>query len=262
MPGVDGFELLRRVRGSMLPRLREMPFAVLSGADDPVQRARALELGADRFAVKGQGTDALIEWLSERLATPGGTVGTGDEVPEPPGSDSPTAPAAPAAPRPPASPMPRLVADPLPRWFQAAVGRPAAAGDVAHALLRLHAPGIDDLAARLRRGIRSADALHVEAVDMAWLCVPATGPLALRLALRFGLLAAGRQAVPGPAAARVSVCLHPVDPREPMAALSSVGAISPDAPDAGGLALHACAGSWGSAWRCVVPWPGVRMMAG
>ncbi len=301
MPGMDGFELLRRVRGSVLPRVRTVPFAVLSGADDPTQRERALELGADRFVVKGDGADALGDWVASRLAAraalaaAGPTASPASPVGTPPVVGVPAVPApavpAPAAPAPAAAapprgtaaaeapvepppavfhptgseprpePGPRLVPDPLHRWFEAAIGRPGAPGDAPPALLRLYAPGLDALPARLRRGVRSADALHVEDADTAWLCVPASGPLALRLALRFGLLAAGRLAVgAAPQAARVSVCLQGVDTARPAEALAALQALAPEAVAGAGLAVRALAGPWGPAWHCTLPWPAVRLL--
>lgn len=348
MPGMDGFELLRRVRASMLERVRVLPFVVLSGADDPAQRERARELGADRFVVKGEDVDALADWLGARLGTGAGAAASTvpaaataptelrpaptlaptpapeltpvpaaaspvrDAVPVPvaatPVSDSAhpattappsqgavpdasvPAPADPAVatPRPtlatvpaagapadrppvpapgvatPRAPMPaRLVPDPLHRWFVAALARPAAAGDAPHALLRLHAPGLDDLPARLRRGVRGADALHVDGTDTAWLCVPASATLALRLGIRFGLLAAGRQAgAAGASAARVSVCLQPVDPQHAVDALATLRVAPPGLPEPGGLAIGVGVGAWGPAWRCTLPWPAARLLIG
>ena len=243
MPGMDGLELLRRVRGSMLGRVRELPFAVLSGADDPEQRRRAEALGADRFVVKGDGVDALGDWIESRLAeTPAPQAVVQATAPEPT----------------PSEPTP---SDPLRRWFEVAIARPSSPGDAPPALLRLDAPGLDAVPARLRRGVRAADALHVDGVDAAWLCVPASGPLALRLALRFGLLAAGRlAAVAGPAQAGVSVCLHAVDPARPGDALEALRALTPWAPPSAGLSLRVLAGPWGPAWQCGLPWPAVRLL--
>jgi CheY-like chemotaxis protein len=309
MPGIDGFELLRRVRGSMLERVRELPFAMLSGSDDAAQRERALALGADRFVVKGDGVGELADWIEERLraareASAHAPVPVGAKAPEaaapvapvapipapttartpaptptaavptqPPISSAPVAPtqvpasgsvaAAANGPADGAAPrVTRLVPDPVPRWFAAAAGRPVAAGEAAPALIRMHAPGLDDLPARLRRGVRAADALFVESADTAWLCVPATAATALRLSLRFGLLAAGRQAhAPGGAAARVTMCMHPVDPLLPGTALAALLAAPPQPPAGGGLAVRAFAGAWGPGWQCALPWPAVRLLA-
>jgi hypothetical protein len=159
----------------------------------------------------------------------------------------------------------RLVHDSLPRWFAAAAaaaGRAGASAEAPPSLIRMHSPGLDDLPARLRRGVRAADALFVESVDTAWLCVPASVATALRLALRCGLLAAGRQAAAsGTAAARVSMCLHPVDPLRPGDALAALLASAPEPAAAGGLTVRAFAGARGSAWQCTLPWPAVRLLA-
>jgi CheY-like chemotaxis protein len=295
MPGMDGFELLRRVRASMLDRVRALPFAVLSGADDAAQRARAEALGADRFVVKGDRVDALADWIAERLSAAPAALAAASAAAEaavpaeaPVGLEGPVAADAPvvadAVPAvdarvaveaplgavagvaaetpaaPPAAPEPTRTPDPLERWFRAATSRRVAAGDAPPALLRLHAPGLGELHARLRRGVRAADALHLDEADLAWLCVPASGPLALRLAVRFGLLAAGRLAIASGAAARVSVCLVGVDPARPSEALDAFRALPLDAPPMPGLAVRAVAGPWGPAWQCTLPWPAARLL--
>jgi len=381
MPGMDGFELLRRVRGSMLERVRSLPFVVLSGADDPVQRDRAEALGADRFSVKGDDVDALADWIAARLAAPTtpapepaaahaaapdaastdacGPPGDADVastapqapdaaagVPMPDEATAPevTAPGATAAevaaaepaateatateatataavatdaaatdaaatdaaatdaaatdaaatepaptePAPteaapteaapteaapteaapteaaPTAAAAHGVPDPLVRWFDSAAERPLSPGDAPFVLIRLHAPGLAELPARLRRGVRSADALHVDGADTAWLCVPASAALAVRLSLRFGLLAAGRFALaPGTAGARVEVSVRSVDPARPADALAALRASPPQPPLPGamaGLQLRSLAGPAGPAWQCVLPWPAVRLL--
>ncbi|MCZ8104770.1 MAG: response regulator [Burkholderiales bacterium] len=296
MPGMDGFELLRRVRASMLDRVRALPFAVLSGADDAAQRARAEALGADRFVVKGDGVDALADWIAERLSAaqtpaPAAVASPSAATDAPACADAPAdidvpvggempaiaaanvavgAPVAaesvtpsdtpPASTASPTAPGPTRTPDPLERWFRAAASRPAAAGEAPPALLRLHAPGLGELHARLRRGVRAADALHLDDADLAWLCVPASGPLALRLAVRFGLLAAGRLATASGAAARVSVCLVGVDPARRSETLEALRALPLEAPPAPGLAMRAVAGPWGPAWQCTLPWPAARLL--
>jgi CheY-like chemotaxis protein len=333
MPGIDGFELLRRVRESMLPRLRGLPFAVLSGADDPAQRGRAVELGADRFVVKGAGFEALFAWLADRFAAaPAAAVPALQAAPirsdlAPPGDVSmvivpaqaqivptrivpnalvppavapielapseaapadivPTEAVAPeivppevaptetaaaaqaeqpanavnAAPEPaiPAPAIPALVSDPLLRWYQSAPGRPAPSADAPAVLVRLHAEGLVDLPARLRRGVRSADALHVDGCDTAWLCVNASAALSVRLALRFGLLAAGRQALA--TGARVDVSIQVLDPARPDDALAMLRASAPCHADLAGLSLRYGAGPGETAWECQLPWAAVRLL--
>jgi hypothetical protein len=153
-----------------------------------------------------------------------------------------------------------MVPDPLQGWFRTAISRPTGAGDPAPALLRLHGPGLPDLHARLRRGVRAADALHLDGADTAWLCVPAPASLGVRLALRFGLLAAGRMALASGQGARVSVCLVGVDPARPADALAALQSLPTELGADAGLALHALAGPWGPGWRCALPWPAARLL--
>ena len=299
MPGIDGFELLRRVRTSRLDRLRDLPFAVLSGADDPVQRNRARELGADRFALKGEAMDELANWLQSRLddrepprvsgafatqADEPATIEDAVESGPQPAEITPDAPSTencenwgqtpiPPIPQPlpdhdegsengvltPICQVVSPVSDPRRDWFEAAV-RPVNGADASPALLRLHAPGLVDLPARLRRGIRAADALYVDGADAAWLCVPASGSLAMRLALRFAMLAAGRAVSAGTAHARVSIDLHTVDPTDPVAALTALVDTAGCPLPESGLAVCAHEGSWGPAWQCTLPWAAVRLL--
>lgn len=52
MPGLDGFGLLQRIRSSTSPRIRELPFLVLSGNEDDATRRRARDEGASDFISK------------------------------------------------------------------------------------------------------------------------------------------------------------------------------------------------------------------
>jgi hypothetical protein len=108
--------------------------------------------------------------------------------------------------------------------------------------------------------VRAADALHLDDADLAWLCVPASGPLALRLAVRFGLLAAGRLAIASGPAARVSVCMIGVDPARPGEALGALRALPLETPPMPGLGMRAVSGPWGPAWQCTLPWPAARLL--
>lgn len=283
MPGIDGFELLRRVRGSMLDRIRGIPFAVLSGADEAEPRERARQLGADRFVVKGEGFDPMCAWLRERLATQPAAAGaarsvlaqatTGPSVsaaPPPAGTSSPVMqpmPADPLAPvtqsAPPGVPAAGVpaagVPDPLAHWLQRLLAAQRT-DDASLALLRLHAPGLPELPARLRRGVRAADALYQETEDTAWLCLPASAALAVRLALRFALLAGGRAADGAGERARVGVTLYALDPRNALAELAAA-AVQPVRVGAPGqVALDCHAAAWGPAWTCDLPWPAARLM--
>src|SRR5689334_14087963 len=50
MPGMDGFEVCRRVRAD--PLLREVPVIMLTALDDRVSRLQGIEAGADDFITK------------------------------------------------------------------------------------------------------------------------------------------------------------------------------------------------------------------
>lgn len=55
MPGMDGLELIRRVREQSA-----VPIIVLSGIDDEQSKVQALELGADDYMTKPFGVDELL----------------------------------------------------------------------------------------------------------------------------------------------------------------------------------------------------------
>jgi CheY-like chemotaxis protein len=244
MPGMDGFELLRRVRESALPRIRSLPFAVLSGADEPAQRERARTLGADRFVVKGDGFDGVRDWLR-----------TGQ------GPDAPATDAVRDDDRPSPAGVTRVVPDPLQRWLRHQLSAPVADGSH-RVLIRLHAPGFDDLAARLRRGVRAADAVHQDGADLAWLFVAASAPVAVKLSLRFGLLAAGRGVGDAGNAASVVVSMLAVDRMDPAAALAALQDAPAVLPPPGRIAVDCAAGAWGAAWHFDVPWAAARLLIG
>lgn len=66
MPGLDGFGLLQRIRSSTSPRIRELPFLVLSGNEDDATRRRARDAGANDFinkSIKGVEAVARIDNL-------------------------------------------------------------------------------------------------------------------------------------------------------------------------------------------------------
>ncbi|PKO70962.1 MAG: diguanylate cyclase response regulator [Betaproteobacteria bacterium HGW-Betaproteobacteria-14] len=71
MPKLDGYGLLKRVRGSNIARIREMPVIMISGDEDESARHHAKECGATDFITKGIGTAELLARLDAlvRLAT-------------------------------------------------------------------------------------------------------------------------------------------------------------------------------------------------
>jgi len=65
MPGVDGFELIERVRA--LPDYRKLPIIALSGDTNPGTPARALSSGADAFFAKPCSPVQLRRRLAELM---------------------------------------------------------------------------------------------------------------------------------------------------------------------------------------------------
>jgi CheY-like chemotaxis protein len=69
MPGVDGFELLRRVR--TLPEPQRKPVIVLTAVGQVMEHAKAVELGAGRVMTKPFSSLEMLEAVKERLAASG-----------------------------------------------------------------------------------------------------------------------------------------------------------------------------------------------
>lgn len=249
MPGIDGFQLLQRVRGSMVPRIRHVPFAILSGANDEQARSRAQALGADRFVLKGDDPAVLRAWLSTVMQPGADDPASLDETL----TDAPV--------RAESSNAQQALHD----WLLAVFGRLSPSVQTPGVVFRLHAQGVDDLPGRLRRGIRAADALHLndplsDATQTAWLCAVGSSSHALRLALRFAVLAAGREAAPGSIGARIEVCLQPIDPLQPLACLQVLGQAAPVLPLSPGMAIRCAASGYEGAWECQLPWPAARLL--
>jgi CheY-like chemotaxis protein len=73
MPGMDGLELCRKIRGLAL--LRPLPVVVLTGMDDEDSRQAALQAGADEVLAKPVLRTVLYEHLSRaRAAVAAGRV--------------------------------------------------------------------------------------------------------------------------------------------------------------------------------------------
>jgi two-component system cell cycle response regulator len=64
MPRLDGYGLLRRMRGSRSGHLREMPVVVVSGTDDAEERRQAIEAGATDLITKGMPTAQLLSRMA------------------------------------------------------------------------------------------------------------------------------------------------------------------------------------------------------
>lgn len=68
MPGRSGYEVARHIRTS--PRLAHIPVLLLTGAFEPVDEARASEIGCDGVLAKPFEPDAVVSRVKELLAKP------------------------------------------------------------------------------------------------------------------------------------------------------------------------------------------------
>ena len=68
MPELDGFGLLKRIRGADDVRLRSLPVIIISGDDDEAQTMQAAKLGATEFITKGIGSVELVARLENLTA--------------------------------------------------------------------------------------------------------------------------------------------------------------------------------------------------
>lgn len=62
MPRMDGLELLRQIKGE--PRLRDIPFVVLTSSDHEADRKEAMSLGAICYLTKPSDLDAYANIVS------------------------------------------------------------------------------------------------------------------------------------------------------------------------------------------------------
>lgn len=72
MPKLDGYGLLKRIRGSKIGRIRDIPVVVVSGSDEREERDRVKAAGATDLITKGIGTAQLLsrlEILSKLVST-------------------------------------------------------------------------------------------------------------------------------------------------------------------------------------------------
>ena len=65
MPGMDGFEVTRRIKAD--PQLKTIPVLLLTGADSASYVVEGLGAGADDFVTKGSDTEILLARLSALL---------------------------------------------------------------------------------------------------------------------------------------------------------------------------------------------------
>jgi hypothetical protein len=78
MPGMDGFELCRHIKGSV--RGKHVPVILLTAMNDPMDIARGLEAGAEDFITKPYDPADLIGKVRRVLAPPTGDIPGGTAV--------------------------------------------------------------------------------------------------------------------------------------------------------------------------------------
>ncbi len=83
LPGLDGLEVLRRLRASPLPELAGLPVLMLTARSEEVDRVLGLELGADDYLVKPFSRRELLARLHALLRRAGRIKETlaGDRAP-------------------------------------------------------------------------------------------------------------------------------------------------------------------------------------
>jgi two-component system, chemotaxis family, chemotaxis protein CheY len=67
MPGMDGLELTRAIRGSETPRVRELPVILLTGDKSEEMKAEGLAAGATAFVQKPVSSENLKRIVNELL---------------------------------------------------------------------------------------------------------------------------------------------------------------------------------------------------
>ena len=72
IPGYDGFEVCRRLRGD--PTTRSVPILVISAMDDPEARTRATDAGATAYYTKPFSPIALLKEIDRLAAETGKAV--------------------------------------------------------------------------------------------------------------------------------------------------------------------------------------------
>ena len=82
MPGRDGYEVARYIRQT--PKLAHIPVVLLTGAFEPVDQAKASEVGCDGVLAKPFEPQLVIGRVKELLANPGRTAEAETVLPLPP----------------------------------------------------------------------------------------------------------------------------------------------------------------------------------
>lgn len=84
MPGIDGFEVLRRIKGT--PVLRRIPVVVLTSSREEGDRAMSYDTGANSYVVKPVSFEGFLEvvrkiddyWVALNVGPPLDDVAAGD----------------------------------------------------------------------------------------------------------------------------------------------------------------------------------------
>ena len=66
MPDVDGYEVCRQLRAS--PFTASVPLMILTARGSPIDEARGLAAGANRFLIKPIGVSMLVEQVNDLIA--------------------------------------------------------------------------------------------------------------------------------------------------------------------------------------------------
>lgn len=85
MPGIDGFEVLRRIKGT--PKLKRIPVVILTSSREEGDRALSYDIGANSYLVKPVSFEGFLEvvreidhyWLLLNVEPPPYTGATGGE---------------------------------------------------------------------------------------------------------------------------------------------------------------------------------------
>ncbi|MDE3153474.1 MAG: response regulator, partial [Acidobacteriota bacterium] len=96
MPGLDGYELCRRIKGT--PRLAHIPVVLLAGAFEEIDEARARAAGYDAVLAKPFEPQLVVRRVQELLARRPAVETLAPPPPQPPAPVRPPEPAAPVPP--------------------------------------------------------------------------------------------------------------------------------------------------------------------
>ncbi len=86
MPGVDGFEVLRRLKAA--PILRRIPVVILTSSREEGDRAMSYDTGANSYVVKPVSFESFLE-VVKKIEAYWLTLNVGPPLPDDAGSDRP-----------------------------------------------------------------------------------------------------------------------------------------------------------------------------